>query len=249
MKKTIKTLLLATSCTLALTASSFAAELTEERVNEMIKDYIYNNPKVIIEALQQWQIQEEASRLKGQEEAIASLDMKVFESNHYPKAGNLKGDATVIEFFDYNCPACKMMFESLDTVMKEDKNLRVVFVEYPIFGPQSDTNAKLGLSVYALYPDKYFDFHTGMMRSKGKMDEAMTLMLIKNLGMDEKKVKAESEKEKYAQILKDDRDLAKKLQIQGTPAVIVGTKLVNSALEAGDLRTHIRWARTPDVKE
>lgn len=243
MKKTFKTTLIAAISTIAIAASAQAKELTEERVNELIKDYLYNNPSTIVDALQKWQIEEEANRVKEQVDAVQRLRATAFKSEHFPRAGNPKGDVTIIEFFDYNCPACKMMFESLDTVMKADDNLNVILVEYPIFGPQSDTNAKIGLAVYALAPKKYFDFHTGMMRHKGKITADDAFKIAGNLGIDVDTLKAEIEKPEYDEMLKKDRDLAAELKIQGTPALIVEDKITNSAVSAEDLKAQIRWAR------
>ncbi len=229
--------------TLSATAAS-AQALTEDKVNELIKNYIYNHPEQIVDALQKWQLQEEAGRVTEQREALQKLQKTALAEDYLPRAGNPKGDVTIIEFFDYNCPACKMMFETLDGVMKEDKKLNVIFVEFPIFGPQSEENAKLGLAVYKLYPNKYFDFHAGMMRSKGRIDVDAALRITKNLGMDDAKLRAEIAKPIYDEYIAKDRKTAGELMIQGTPAVIVGRYITNSALSADELKTQIDWMRT-----
>ena len=41
---------------------------------------------------------------------------------------------TVVEFFDYNCGYCRKALSGLLKAMDEDKNLKVIFKEYPIFG-------------------------------------------------------------------------------------------------------------------
>lgn len=231
-----------------MTSTAKAGAITEERVKEIVKQYINDNPKEIIASLQNWQMREEANRVQEQQKAVEGIQDEFKDLKHYGYGGNLKGDVTVVEFFDYNCPACKMMFESLDGLLKEDKNVRLIFVEYPIFGPQSDENAKVGMAVAKLAPEKYFDFHAGMMRHQGKVDSVYAIDVAKNLGIDAEKLKAEIAKPEYNDLIAKDRELGKKLHIQGTPAVIIGSRMIPSALSLPDLKNHVKWARTPEVK-
>lgn len=238
-------LLLTSLSILALGTSAASAQgLTEAQVNDLIKKYIAAHPQEIVDSLNAWQLQEETGRVEKQKEALKTVKDTAFSEAYLPRAGNPKGDVTLIEFFDYNCPACKAAFEAIDTVMKQDKNLRVIFVEFPIFGPQSEENAKLGLAVYKHYPDKYFDFHSGLMRHKGKIDLNFALNIAKNLGMDTGKLSTEIKKEEYATYISKDRETASKLMIQGTPAIIVGDYFNNGAVGASELKSQIEWSRS-----
>ena len=225
--------------------SASAADMTEEKVNEIIKKFLYDNPSVIIESLQAWQVREEALKIKRQQDAVNELKDS-FDDDHHGVAGNEDGDVTVVEFFDYNCPSCKMMFESVDGLIKADKNVKVVFVEYPIFGPASNELAKVGMAVAALEPEKYFEFHSALMRKKGKVDVEYALSVAGNMGMDADKIEKEAKKEKYNEYLIDTKAIGAKLQIQGTPSTIIGGRMVNSALSLDDLKAQVGWERSPD---
>lgn len=224
-------------------SGSATPAITEDKVKEIVGSFLAENPKAIIDALQNWQVKEQANRVKKQQDAVASLKGEFEKNGSFPVVGNPSGDATVIEFYDYNCPACKAMYESLDALLKEDKNVRVVFAEFPIFGPQSDTNAKLALAIHKLAPEKYFDFHSAMMRFKGKADESYALTVAKTLGLNPDVVKKESGKPEYEEHLNHVRELAKKLDIRGTPAVIVNGILFNGALPFNDLKAQVGFAR------
>jgi len=223
--------------------SSSSAALDEKKVEEIVSKFLADNPKAIIEALQNWQITEQANRVKKQQEAVQSLSDTFKKSTEFPIAGKADGDATVVEFYDYNCPACKAMFETLDTLVKEDKNVRVVFVEFPIFGPQSDVNAKIALAVYALAPEKFYEWHSGMMRFKGKADEAYAMNVAKNLGISPEALKKEIAKPEYEEKLKKNREYAKQLDIRGTPAVIANGIMFNGVAPYEDLKAQIAFAR------
>ena len=242
MKSHLRTLTL-TSLMALSTQASFAADLTEARVKEIVEDYLRENPKVIIESLQNYQVQEEVRRVQEQAEALKAMGDAFGDDKNYPVAGNPDGDVQIVEFFDYNCPACKMMFEGIDELLKQDTNVRVVFVEFPIFGPQSDTNAHYALAVHALAPEKYYDFHSAMMRHKGKADEAYVLQIAKELGIDADALKKEAAKEEYQKAIDAHAKLAADLYIQGTPALIINDQLINSALRLDALKEEVAKAR------
>ena len=55
-----------------------------------------------------------------------------------PVAGNPKGDVSLVEFFDYRCPYCKQVEPSLEALLGEDRQLRFVYKEFPVLGPEFD---------------------------------------------------------------------------------------------------------------
>ena len=59
----------------------------------------------------------------------------VLRDPEIPALGNPKGDITIVEFFDYQCPYCKKISPVLDQVLSEDKNVRLVLKDWPILGP------------------------------------------------------------------------------------------------------------------
>ena len=59
-----------------------------------------------------------------------------------PVLGNPKGDLTIVEFSDYQCPYCKGMFEDLAKAIAQDGNTRLVVKEMPILGEPSTFAAR-----------------------------------------------------------------------------------------------------------
>nr|WP_245155744.1 DsbA family protein [Paracoccus ravus] len=70
------------------------------------------------------------------------------ESNA-PVLGNGSGNITMTEFFDYNCPHCRASVKSVHALISQDKSLRVIFREWPVFGEGSEFSAKASLAVAA----------------------------------------------------------------------------------------------------
>ena len=239
----MKSVLLTTAATF-LAFQAHAAELNEARVNELIGEYLRENPQAIIDSLQAHQLQEEEARAQKQADAVKDV-VKNFDGKdlHYGEAGNPKGDLLIVEFFDYNCPACKMMFESLDQLLVGDKKVRVVFVEMPIFGAQSNENAKVSMAVHALAPEKYYRFHEAAMRHKGKISAEELIEIASNLEIDADELKKEAAKDKYAEFIAKDRELAGEIGVTGTPALIIGDQFIGGALSIEQLKIEVKKAR------
>ena len=69
------------------------------------------------------------------------------------------GDVTMVEFFDYNCGYCKRAFPDMEALSTEDKDLRVVYKEFPILGPDSQKAHLVSMAFRTLMPEKWDQFH------------------------------------------------------------------------------------------
>lgn len=212
-----------------------------EEVKKIVREVIMAEPQLIMESVQKFQMDQQKKAQQSASEVLKEPGVKeqVFNDPNAASTGPKDSKRVVAEFFDYNCGACKFMFKSLDELVKKDPNVRVVFHEYPIFGPVSETNAKIGLAVNRLHPEKYFDFHIKMMTHEGKVDEKVAMDYAKGLGMDVAKLKEESEKKELVEILENNRKLGEKLRIQGTPTLVVGDEIVPHALGFDELEARL----------
>src|SRR3546814_15905169 len=92
---------------------------------------------------------------------IASTADALLRNPDSPVSGNRAGDVTMVEFFDYNCPYCRSVAQTLDRVMESDGSIRMVFKEFPILGPNSIFAAKAALAANA--QGRYAEFHLRLM--------------------------------------------------------------------------------------
>ena len=87
-----------------------AAEMTQAEIKQLALEAILENPEIIRQAITLLQQRDEASSAT-QVQALLSEQRTLLERDpNAPVIGNDKGDVTVIEFFDYNCPYCKRVF-------------------------------------------------------------------------------------------------------------------------------------------
>ena len=166
---------------------------------------------------------------------------RLTQESRAPVSGNPKGDVTVVEFFDYNCGYCKHVAEDVDTVVKQDGNVRVIWAEFPILSESSFTAAKAALAAEA--QGKYLAFHAAMMAHKGQLDDATIYKLAGDGGLDVERLKADMAKPEVEAAIKTNHEIGKSLDISGTPAFIIGSRVFPGAIPADALRKAIADAR------
>ncbi|MCB1538109.1 MAG: DsbA family protein [Rhodospirillales bacterium] len=227
-------------------AAARAEEFTRTQIESIIHDYIANHPKEMIDSVenygkQQQMVEDQQASTLVQE----NMDWLVHNSKH-AEAGSTKPDASIVEFFDYNCGYCKAALPDLMTLLGTDKNLRIVFVEIPILGESSITAAKWALA--ANEQGKYLPYHILLMKHKGPLDEATLVDYAKRAGLDADKLKADKDSDKIARIIDENIGMARKLGIQGTPAFVVGDQLLRGYVGMDALRDALKTAREAEKK-
>lgn len=208
-------------------------------IRAQVLQVIKEEPQAIVDSLNAWQAKQQEEKMAGASAALKdpATNAAVHDTADSAFIGKADSKNTVVEFFDYNCPACKMQFEQLDALHKADGDVKIIFKEYPIFGAQSEANSRIGIAVNRIAPDKYFAWHTKMMTNKGRTDEATALKYAQEVGIDTAKLKEEAASPKVAEILAAERALGQKLNLQGTPSLIIGDELVPHAMGADEIKS------------
>lgn len=210
----------------------------KEEIEKVVHGYIMENPMLILTAIEEHQRRTTQERLGA---AISEFSEDLFNDKDAPVAGNLQGDVVMVEFFDYNCGYCKRALPDVEAVLNDDKNVRVVFKEFPILGPSSELAARYALA--AARQDKYLDFHRELMSSRGAIDEAMLERVATNLKMDITRLKKDAQDPEITAIINKNRELAVALGISGTPAFVIGSELVPGAVGAARMKEIIAEQR------
>ncbi len=205
------------------------------QIESVIRDYLERNPEVVQQALQTLSQREAEAQAKRQREAIAAHSKELYEEKSSPVAGNPKASVTLVEFFDYSCPHCKHSEPAVKSVLEQEGAngaLRVVYKEFPILGPGSLYAARAALA--ANKQGKYAELHRALMDSPA-IDEPTVLELAKQAGLDVPRMLKDMESPEVAQALEANARLANDLDIQGTPAFILGNQLLPGGVDGGML--------------
>jgi protein-disulfide isomerase len=221
-----------------------AAEIPAEQrqaIEGIIHDYLLHNPDVLIEALHGAEDKLNREADAKAEKVLSDQRREIFDDPATPVGGNPRGDATIVEFFDYRCPYCKQVLPSLQTLLKEDQKLRFLYKEMPVLGPASVTAAHAALA--AQRQGKYEAFHNAMMGTKGQITDETVYKVAGSVGLDVDRLKQDMSTPEIGQALKTNLALASELNIRGTPGFIVGNRIVPGAIDLDALRNMVADAR------
>ncbi|PZQ46727.1 MAG: hypothetical protein DI551_04550 [Micavibrio aeruginosavorus] len=202
------------------------AEMTAEQkaeVEALVKQYILEHGEILIESVNNYQAKQEEETNKQSAVKAKELLEKLKTEKNMAYAGNPQGDITMVEFFDYNCGYCKKAFEEIQSVLKDDKDVKIVFYDMPILGPDSLVSARWSLA--AKKQDKYFAFHTALMNHQGGKDEATLKKLAADAGLDVAKLEKDKASPEIDEEIKTHLKTAQELGIQGTPGFLINEKI------------------------
>lgn len=227
VKTVISAAILLTSTSLfAANGNGNSAAVTpaeREKIEGVVHDYLLRKPEVIVEVmqiLQKKQYEEAEKTVKLTQQSVGKYVDALFRQANDPTAGNPKGTVTVVEFFDYQCPHCVDMAPVLEGVIKANPNVRVVYKEFPIRGPQSEFAARAALA--ANLQGKYMPVHTAILTSNQPLTNDLILSLAKTAGADIEKLKTDMNSKAIDDQIKANIKLAQDLKLFGTPAFFIG---------------------------
>lgn len=213
---------------LSLGVNSLAAtsdQLTSgqvKQVQQIVHDYLLDNPQVLVEVSQKLQAQQAQEETVETKKAIMANAKVIFDAAASPIAGNTKGDVTLVEFFDYRCPHCKDMAPVMKQLIKSDKNLRVIYKDLPIFGGVSTYAAKATLA--SQKQGKYLAFHEALMAANDVLTQREVLDIAKKISLNVDQLQKDMNDQSIDDQIKDNFKLAQTLHIPATPAFVLGNR-------------------------
>lgn len=160
-----------------------------------------------------------------------------------PVAGNVDGDISIVEWFDYQCPYCRKLEPELRQVVQDDGKVRLVLKDWPILGPVSVVAARLALA--CKFQDKYHQAHDALIGINSKLTEARIDEILSGAGIDIDRAKRDRDANAKTidAILARNNEQAEGLGFQGTPSFIVGKFRVPGVLTMDQFALAIADAR------
>ena len=232
--------------TLDVGAASAGEQFTPEETNaieKIFRDYLLNNPEIIEDVGDILNKKRESNARERTRRTILARKDELFKDPSSPVGGNPSGDVTVVEFFDYQCGYCKRVFPSLQKLLVDDGNIRFVFKEFPILGPNSVFAARAALAARMQGEKQYVAFHKVMMASRGRLSKASVFRFAKDAGLDVERLKRDLEDDDINEMIRRNLKLADALTINGTPAFVIGDTLVRGAVDLQTLKSLVERVR------
>ena len=136
--------------------------------------------------------------------------------------GNPKGDVTLRQFYDLNCPYCREAAADIDQLLHSDKNLKLVFMPYAMLSVQSVQGALVEAAVAKMVtPERFVEFHRRLYAERGVIDGSRAVAVAQGMGLDTKKIIAVGETPATLAILKQNSDFGAAAKLVATPDYVI----------------------------
>ncbi|ENY73764.1 protein-disulfide isomerase [Aeromonas diversa CDC 2478-85] len=234
MKPILMALLLASA---GVSAAPFTPE-QEARIRELIRETLVQDPAILDEAAESWQRQQEADYQSNLNQLIKRQHQLLFESPTSPRLGAKAPALTLVLFTDYNCPYCKRLDPEVMKLLGNHPDLALIIKFLPFKGESATAAARLAISQWQRQPDAFLPLHQTLMGKRGMLDETSIRAALKATGN-----RALSMSDESAREVNINLQLARELGVQGTPALLIGNRLLPGAVSYEQLEQTLQDAR------
>ena len=221
-------------------ADGFTPQQRAEIV-EVVRAALKADPSILRDAIAALQERDDAEQQAAARAAIPALNEALVATPTDPVEGNPKADVTVVEFTDVRCPFCRRMLPVIADLLHRDHNLRVVYKEIPILGPGSLLGAKALLA--AQKQDGYLKLREAVMTGPSAVTDESLHAAATKTGLDWDRLQKDMADPTVQNRLDANLELAGKLEVRGTPAFVIGERILPGALGLDELQDAVAAAR------
>jgi protein-disulfide isomerase len=203
--------------------------------DRQMQSYLMRHPELAPAMMGQAQALDELREKAEQEAALKKVGLAAFFD---PAIAFVTGPAdakkTLVEFYDYDCPYCRVSLPAVKKFYEANKDLvRFSFIEFPIkqlHGESAMQAARASLAARR-QPAHYMDFHFALLGQEENVTEDMIFAEAARAGMDVNRLKADMKDPAIEKALKASIDFAHKVGVDGTPTFVFNGKLRPGAVD------------------
>ncbi|MGV3487328.1 MAG: thioredoxin domain-containing protein [Tuberibacillus sp.] len=163
----------------------------------------------------------------------------VLSYNGQPMMGDAHAPVKIAEFGDYKCIYCRQFEMEIFPKLKKDfidtGKVQFYFMNYTIIAKDSVLAADAGEAIFAMYPDRFWDFHQLLYENQGpETEEWATNDFLLNIAkkavpnLDENKFLSALQEGTYVNQIRTDANMGKAAGIEGTPTIFVNGNMLSS---------------------
>jgi protein-disulfide isomerase len=168
-----------------------------------------------------------------------------------PARGDAAAPVTIVEFTDFQCPACAAMQPVIDEILKSYGNrVRLVVRDFPL---QQHSNARKAAEAAnaANAQGKFFEYAALLFKRQNALDVPSLKKYASELGLDRERFDAALDSGRFAAEIKHDIDDGQMYGVESTPTIFVNgitlRELSGEALRAAIDRGLARSSAAPKV--
>ena len=228
---------------LATSAAARSDSFTPQQRAEIIaimRDALKKDPSILRDAVNALQADDNAKTQANARAAIERMKDSLVDPAD-PVGGNPQGDVTIVEFFDTRCPYCRRIEPVVEQFLRQDGNVKLVYKDLPILGPPSVLGSKALLAAHK--QGAYEKMRNAVMKLPPDTTKAQIEAVAKQQGLDWDRLSRDMDDPSVQAQIQRNLKLARDLDIQGTPALVIGKQLIPGAVDLTDLKEAVAAAR------
>jgi protein-disulfide isomerase len=239
---------LATALTLISTgamATDVASMTAEERAafGAEVRSYLLENPEIIEEAQAVLEEKRAAAERERDAQLVADNLEELYEDPMSPMIGDPAAPFTVVKFNDFNCGHCRAVEPELAAFIDQNPDYKLIVKEFPVLGPNSVVAASFAVTMFELGgAGVYEEVKSRLFGDEGPKTADYYRSLASGLGIDPDEMTARMGSEDVRAHLQRNVDLARELEIRGTPGLLFEDVVVRGRVPLevmGQIRRHI----------
>lgn len=220
------------------------AAMDDSAFGDRVRAYLLENPEVIMEAVAVLESREQDAQARADEDLVAAYSDRIYNDGYSWVGGNPDGDVTIVEFMDYRCGYCRQAHPEVAELLETDGNIRLIIKEMPVLGEDSLRAARFAVAAKIVAgDDAYEQLHNALITLPGNPTQAVMTRLASTLDLDADAIAAEMDSDEVTRRLADTRDLAQKLQINGTPGFVMAGQMMRGYAPLEVMRGFVEEAR------
>jgi len=161
-----------------------------------------------------------------------------------PAFGNSNATVIIDEFYDYRCSYCKASEAGLEQLLQEDRNVKIIYKDFPKLGPLSQTAAIATLASTLQGMDKYIRFHNMLMSKDFPLASEDTLyQAAAAVGLDVDRLKQDMNNGAITALIQDNIALGRAVGVTVTPTFVVNGHVYAGYADYNQLKKYVDYAR------
>ena len=155
-----------------------------------------------------------------------TIEPQQIRDNRYNTLGSQTPQISIVEFSDFQCPACKAASPILKQIIQKYPQVKLIYQHFPL--PQHKEAILAAEAAEAAGAQgKFWEMHDLLFKHQESLNKQKILELAKQInGLDISRFSQEIENNTYKSIVLQDLALANKLKLGSTPSIFINGSLI-----------------------
>jgi len=204
--------------------------IDEDKLREVVREVIKENPKLIMDTLNEYMAEQKKKSEEQQFEASFQSrikDIPVDDSS--PARGKKDAAITLIEYTDFQCPYCEKGSKTVEELLKKyPDQVKVIFKNNPLdFHKEAASAAKAALAAHK--QGKFWEYHDLLFANASKLNEEIFVKFAQDLKLDTEKFNKDRNSDAISDQIEIEKMDAAERKLTGTPVFIANGVVIRGA--------------------